>query len=90
MLRRKDVNDHRTEIQEDPAAFGVAFDACDPPPGGLDRLDDSVGDRSGLDLRTPGDQREVIGEDRFRTDLERLELLALFLLRGRADDINEC
>ncbi len=84
------MNDHRPEIQEDPAAFGVAFDARDPPAGGFDRLDDRIGDRSRLDLRAPGDEREVVGEDRFRTDLERLELLALFLFRGRADDINEC
>jgi len=84
------VNDHRAQIQEDPAALGVAFDARDPPTGGFDRLDDRIGDRPGLDLGAPGDQREIIGEDRLRADLQRLELLALFLLRGRADDINEC
>jgi|GEM_PF-4473280 len=84
------MHDHRTEIEQDPTAFGVALDAGYPPAGALDRFDDRIGDRPGLDLRTSGDQREIVGKNRFRADFERLELLAFFLFRSGADDLNEC
>jgi hypothetical protein len=75
------VHDHVADIDQDPRAVGIPFDASDVVTVLANRFDDPIRDRAGLNFRAPGYDREGVGKDRSAADVERDEGLP-FLVEG--------
>src|SRR6185503_19083833 len=83
------MDDHRSDVEQDPGAVGVAFLARDASVVRSGGFDDRIGDGAGLDLGPSGDDGERVREDRPRADLERDELLTFFFERRVAHDFDQ-
>ena len=88
LFRREDVDDGIAQIEQDPAAIGMALDALDGVAVGLRGLDDRVDDRTRLNLRTAGDDCERVGKNRAAGYVDGNEVFALFFERGVTNDVD--
>ena len=83
------MRDDVAEIDEDPAAVGVAFEAANRTALALRRLDDRIGDRTGLNFRAPANDGKRVGENRASVDVDCDKVLA-FLIEGCvADNVDQ-
>ncbi|HZX67264.1 MAG TPA: hypothetical protein VFE70_00195 [Candidatus Elarobacter sp.] len=88
LLGGEDVDDDVTEIDQDPAAVGMALGAA-AHTCGLRLLDDRVGDRACLNRRAAGHDDERIGDDGTSGEIEDRDVLGFFVVRGLADQRDE-
>jgi hypothetical protein len=82
------VHDYVTEVEENPRAIRVSFDAPDGIAVAPDGFDDGVGNGARLDLRTAADDRERIGQDRPPAHVKKSEGFAFFVERAIANDVS--
>ena len=61
-LRSENVDDHIARIDQHPVAGAEAFDVKVSSTGFLQILDDMIGDRSDVTLRTASGHNHVVGE----------------------------
>lgn len=80
--------DHVSEVDQNPGAVGIAFDAADAVVCRFDFLDDCIRNGSRLDLRTSRDENEGVGEDGASADVDFGEVLTLLVEGGVADDVD--
>jgi hypothetical protein len=71
------------QVDQDPAAVGVALDAR-PQPRLLGLVDDRVDDRAGLNRRASGDDDERVRDDRASGEIENGDVLGFLVLGGVA------
>jgi hypothetical protein len=83
------MHDHVAEVDQDPAAVGVAFGARDLASVVACALRNRVGDGTRLDDRAPGDDDECVGDDGPPIEVEDGDVFALFVFGGGADEFDE-
>ncbi len=89
LVGREDVRDDRAEIDEDPAAVGVALGARDGEIGLARFLDDGVGDRTRLNDRSAGRDDEGVGDDRPPFEREGQYVVGFEIEGGFADEVEQ-
>lgn len=88
LLGSKDVDNRVPQVEQDPAAVGVALDPLHRVAFGFGALGNRVGDRARLNLRAAGNDDERVGEDRAPAYVDGDKIFALFLERGVANDVD--
>ena len=76
-FRPEDVDDHIAGIDQHPVAGAQALDADVAAAGFLQVVEQPVGDRRDVAVRTAGGDDHVVGEGRFAGDVDRDEVLGL-------------
>jgi hypothetical protein len=89
LLGSENVGDDGPQIDENPAAVGVAFRARDRKTGGAGFCHDRVRDRTRLNLRAAGGDDERVGDDRASVERKREDVLALEVERGVPDQVDQ-
>lgn len=77
------------EIDQNPAAVGVPFGSCDAEPGPFDRFDDSVGDRTRLNLRSSRGENERVRNDGASLERQDDDVFGLLVECRGMDDVDQ-
>jgi hypothetical protein len=83
------VGDDIAEVDQNPAAVGVALGTGDRKAILPHRIRDRIGDRAGLNFRAAGDDDERIGNDGPALEVQDGDILAFLVFGGGADDVDE-
>ncbi len=93
LIGREDVDDHGTQINENPAAVSVSLSPRDGEPVDPHGLCDRVRDRARLDLRAARHDDERVGDDRSALEIDNRDVLTFFIFGSGADggqEIRQC
>jgi hypothetical protein len=88
LLGREHVDDRVAQVEQNPAAVRMALHPSHRVTLGLRPFDDRVGNRSCLNPRAAGHDRERVREDRASAHIDSDEIFALFLERSVANDVD--
>src|SRR4051794_893575 len=80
--RMHDVHHDVAEIDEDPFAARLAFDAVDAPARLLDLLPDTIGERAYLRARSPGGDHHALEHGGHARGVEDDDVVAFHILEG--------
>lgn len=81
------MDDDVSEIDQDPVPVSIALYARDAQSGLLGFFGDCVGNRSGLDLGSSGDDDEFVRDNRPAGNVDFREIFALFVECGSAHNL---
>jgi hypothetical protein len=82
LVGRENVRDDIAEIDQDPAAVGVALGTGDRKAVFPHCVGNRIGDRARLDFRAAGNDDERIGNDGPAIEVQDRDILALFVFGG--------